>query len=134
MHHFLAVPVFDTADSYRTTDAQDIIAVACLKKAIVRVPIALRKLELRRTLAVGIDGLFLVKIDAISHQLGLYGYTVVMELMVGVHVRTIGPFADGVTMAHLLPLIEHGITGTKRIRLGADTPERGRYSRGAARE
>jgi hypothetical protein len=96
--------------------------------------VTLCKFELRSAFAVRIYRLFFVKIDAIGHQFGFYGYAVMMELMVGVYVRAVGPFADGVAMACLALRMDNGIAATDGVRLGADTPERGRYSRGAARE
>jgi CII-binding regulator of phage lambda lysogenization HflD len=54
-----------------------------------------------------------VEIDAISHQLGLYGYAVMVELVVGIYVRAVSPLGDRIAMAHLRALVEHGITGTE---------------------
>jgi hypothetical protein len=69
MNHFLTVPILDRTDTYSARDAEDVIAVACSQKAIVGIPVTLCELELRRALAIGIDGLFLVEIDAVRHEL-----------------------------------------------------------------
>ena len=97
MNHFLTVPVFDRTYADRSRDAKDIIAVACGEQAVVRIPVALCELELRRALAIGVDGLLLVEINTIGHEFALYGYAVMMQLMVGV-------FAFGNKIVMLIPL------------------------------
>lgn len=97
MNHFLTVPVFDRTYAYSARDAEDVIAVACSQKAVVRIPVALCEFELRRAFAIGINGLLFIEIDTIGHVLRLYGYTMMMKLMVGV-------FAFGNKIVMLIPL------------------------------
>jgi hypothetical protein len=67
--------------------------------------------ELRRALAIGVDGLLLVKINAICHQLVLYGYAMVMELMIDILLFIGGgPFRNGVAMTRLAFGMDDGIT------------------------
>jgi len=80
----LAVPVLDGADTDRAGDAEDVIAVTEGEEGVVGVPMALREFELGCAFAVGVYRLLFIEIDPVGHELGLNGYAVVVEGMVGV--------------------------------------------------
>lgn len=135
----LAVPVLDGADTDRAGDAENVIAVTEGEEGVVGVPMALREFELGRAFAIGVYRLLFIEIDPVGHELGLNGYAVVVEGMVGVAFADIvgqgvGPFGDGITVADFGAFGEDGVARADRIRGGADTPERGGYSRGAPHE
>lgn len=133
MDHLGAVPVLDRADTDCSAHAEDIIAVAEGEKAVVGVPVTLSEFELRLAFAVGIDGLLLIEIDAVGHPFGLYGDTVVMQLVVRIYRRVGCPFGDGVAVPHLCALVEHGVARTDRVRGGTNLPKGSRYARLACR-
>ena len=95
----------------------------------------LGKLELRLALAIGIDGLLAIEIDTVRHELGLNGYTMVMERMVSVAFTNIirqgvDPLGDGIAMTDFGAFGEDGVARTDAIRGSTYAPERGRYPRG----
>ena len=80
----MAVPVLDGADTDRAGDAEDVISVTEGEEGVVGVPMALREFELGRAFAIGVYRLLFIEIDTIGHELGLNGYAVVVEGVVGV--------------------------------------------------
>lgn len=135
MYHFLAVPVFDGTDADRSAYAEDVIAITGSEQRVVGIPVTLRKLELRLSFAIGVDGLFLIEINAVRHEFGLHRHAVMVKRMIDI-LFLVGrlPLGDGVAMTHLRALIEDGIALSGRIGRSTDSPERGSYPRGAARK
>jgi hypothetical protein len=139
VHVLFAVPVLDRADTDSAADAKYVIAVAERKKRVVGIPITGREFELRLALAIGIDGLLLIEIDAVRHEFGLNGYTVMVKRMVCVVLadiirHRIFPLGDRIAMTDFLAFGEDCIAGADTIRLRADLPKRCRYPRLARRE
>ena len=132
------IPVLDRADTYRTGDVEDIIAVTEGEERIVGIPVTLGEFELRLAFAIGIDGLFLVEINTVRHEFGLNGYAVVMKRVVGVVLADIirhrvGPFGDRVAMTGFAFGMDNGIAFFGRIGRSADSPKGGSYARLACR-
>ena len=129
------IPILYRTDTYGTGDAEDIVTVTEGEQGVVGIPMTLGKFELRGSFAIDVDGLFLIEIDTIGHEFGLYGDTMVMKRMVGVVLayiirHRIGPFGDGVAMTNFSAFGEDGIAFSKRIGWSTDSPERSRYARG----
>ena len=130
MNHFLTVPVFDRTYADRSRDAKDIIAVACSQKGVVGIPITRCQFQLRLTLAIDINRLFLVEIDTIGHVLRLYGYAMMMQLMVGVHSRIGCPLRNRIAVPRLSFGVNDGVARAGRIRRRTNAPERRSHPRG----
>ncbi len=88
------VPALERPHAHRPEDAQVVVAVAAGELLVRRIPHRLGQLELRTLLAVGVDGLLVVEIDAVGGVLRLEGRAVVVQFMVHV-VLLRGGAADG---------------------------------------
>ena len=135
MYLLLAVPIFHAANAYGAAHAQNVVAIAVCQQTVIRIPITLRQLQLRRTFAIGVYGLLLVEIDTVCHLLALYRHTMVVQRMIDILFLVCrAPFRNGVAMPCLAFRMDDGIALARRISRCADTPERSGYPRGAPRE
>ena len=89
MDHLLlpGVPAFERPHAHRAEDPQVVVAVTGGQLLVRRIPHRLGQLELRTFLAVGVDGLLVIEVDAVGGVLRFESRTVVVELVIHIVLR-----------------------------------------------
>ena len=80
----LGIPALERPHRHRSEDTQIVVAAARRELLVGRIPHCFAQFQPRTLLAVGVDALFLVEIDAVGGIFGFKGRAVVVELMVHV--------------------------------------------------
>ena len=90
----LAVVAAQRAQSEGVAHPENVVARSCLLLSFVRIKLRLAQLKSLVALAIDVDGLPVVEINAVGHQFVFKGCPVVVQLVVGVHTVVNGKTRD----------------------------------------